>query len=266
MPILKQQRAAPMLKEAIVLDMGDLRRQAEQLKQAARDQAERIIADAEQRAVSIAEQAGAEASSRGYEEGLAKGLEEGRQQGHAEALQQAAQQFAAIQQAWTKALQTWEQNRHDMATDARQTVLRVALLFAEKVVQRVIEVDPSVIADQLAEALQYVLRPTEVNVHIHPDDRPALDETLPAVLNEFENVTQVHLVHDEKLTRGGCTISYGQGRIDATVDTQFRRIAAMLLPDGTPPAASGLPGMPATGVADDADDNNTTNTETTDQT
>ena len=53
MPLIKEQSAAPAIRDAIVLDLGDLAQQATRLKQEARDQAQRIVEEAKQQAEQI---------------------------------------------------------------------------------------------------------------------------------------------------------------------------------------------------------------------
>ena len=106
----------------------------------------------------------------------------------------------------------------------------VAVKLAEKVVRRVPSIDPTVVVDQVAEAIDYVARPCDVTVRIHPDDQPLVAEAMPMLVEQFANIEHVNLTTDETITRGGCTVSFGQGRIDATLDTQLDRIAEAMLP------------------------------------
>ena len=73
-----------------------------------------------------------------------------------------------------------------------------------------------------------MLRPTDVTVSINPADRAALEEAMPRLAAGLPNLTHVRLVDDLGVTRGGCVISYGHGRIDATIETQFDRLVELL--------------------------------------
>lgn len=230
MAVIKSQFAGSFVKDAIVLDMGDLRRQGDQLREAAKAQADGLVAEAKVKAAELAKTAENEAKTRGFEQGMAQGLEQGRKTGHAEALNKMQAQLNQIQQGWLGAAQAWNDQRAQMDREARQAVLQLGLLFAEKVVQRVIQVDPMVIVDQLAESLAYVMRPTDVTVHINPEDRPALEESMPQLIAGLPHLLHVRLVDDATVARGGCTIQYGQGRIDATVHTQMQRLVELMIP------------------------------------
>ncbi len=237
MPVVKNQQAAPMIKEAIVLDLGDIGRQAARMRVAAEAKATEIV-EASQRQ---AQQLISEASDRGYREGYARGMTEGveagRAKGYAEALAAGAERLTKLQQAWSEVASQWESQRKDMAREANQAVLHLALALAERVVHRVLEVDRSVIVEQVANALSHVLRPMDPMVKINPADRALLDEAMPQLLREFNQFEHVHLVEDESVAPGGCVVATGQGLIDAQIETQLERIVEMMLPGAARPPA-----------------------------
>jgi len=230
MPLLKHNDTSRIDHDAVVLDLGDLRRQGETIKQRARDEAARIIADARAEAARLTENAAAEGHQQGLAQGRAEGLEQGRQQGHAEALQQTAEGLRKLQEAWINAGQQWDAERRAMVLDARQSLLELAVTIAEKVTRRVPTVDPSVVVDQVAAAIEHVVRPGDVKIRIHPEDRPLIEEALPEMARSFAAAEHVQLVDDAGIERGGCIVVTRRGRIDATLDTQLNRLVDALLP------------------------------------
>ena len=230
MALMKAQQATPALKEAVVLDLGDIGAQAAKIRAQAEAKAAEIVADAERKAAEIT--AGAE--QRGHDEGRQKGydqgLEEGRRAGHDEAFAAMQDQLQQLTTAWHDVAGQWDAQRQDMDREARQAVLEFALRMAEKLIHRAIEVDPTVVVDQLAQALSHVLRPLDVTVRAHPDDVPLLEEALPDLIAEFSHLQHVQLHRDAEVSRGGCIVSFGQGRIDATIETQLERVIDTILP------------------------------------
>ncbi len=230
MPVIKSGYAETVLKDAIVLDLGDIARQGELMRQAAEAKARQIIEAADTEAKRRGLDASEKGHAKGYAEGLEKGLADGRERGHAEALSDASERLATIQQAWIDAAATWDSEREGMHRSARRAVLELALELARKVVHRVVETDEQIVADQLDHALAYVLHPVDVTVRICPDDRPVLEEAMPDLTARVLNVKHLHLVDDDQIGRGGCVLSYGQGQIDATIETQLRRLVELMLP------------------------------------
>ena len=236
MPLMKAQQAGPLLKDAIVLDMGDLRRQAKQIIAIAERKARRDLAEAQREAARMAKQTSEHAFEEGRAEGLQRGLTEGRQAGRDEALEQASNELAQIQATWLETGTQMQKQLAQIEKDARDAVLQLALTFAKKLVHRVIEVDPAVIVDQVASAVEHLLRPINATVRICPDDRPTLEEVMPQLMEQFAQLKHVHLVDDPQLARGGCVISYGQGVIDASLDTQMRRLVECMVPNEQQPS------------------------------
>ncbi len=231
MPVLKQHNNTPAMREAIVLDLGDIGAQAARIRAAAETQASKIISDARAKSESLAEQLHDEAEKQGYAAGLEKGVAEGREQGRAEALAASAEQLQQLTAAWSQVATDWEQQRVDMEREARQAVLSFALSAAEKIVHRVIEVDESVVVDQAAQALSLVLSAHDASVCIHPVDRPMLEDAMPELIRELASLDHIQLVDDESITPGGCVVVFGQGRVDATIERQLQRLIDLILPE-----------------------------------
>lgn len=230
MPVIKGYTASGMTREAIVLDLGDLGRQAARLQAAAESKARKIIADAEQEAARLIEEARTKGLMEGRNEGVQRGIKEGREQGHKEALQQMTPQLQQLHEAWTLTLHEWQGQREAIEREARQSIVDISLVVAEKLVNRIIEVDASVIVDQVDQALSFILQPMDVMVKISPRDRAALDEALPQLRGEFAHLKNIILVEDAGLSPGGCVVTYGQGQIDASIETQLRRLVELMLP------------------------------------
>lgn len=234
MAVIKQQHAAPLLKEAIVLDLGDVGRQAARIMAAAQDKAGRLVSEAEAKAkklIESAEQHGHEKGYQlGYEEGLAAGTQQGLEQGHNEAYTQANDKLQQIQDTWRTALASWEQQHIDFTTQASESILELALRLTEKLVHRVVEVDSSVVVDQVGAALAHVMGDTQVVIRICPQDRAAVDENLPELMAEFSHLTHAKVVDDPQISPGGCIVTYGQGRVDGTLETQLARAVDLILP------------------------------------
>jgi flagellar assembly protein FliH len=233
MPILKGQDAQTAARGAIVLDLGDLRRQADRILAEARAKAQYLLADAHQRAKMEGEHALAQAQAQGHAEGLARGLEEGARRGEAKALEAMRERLEQIENAWMTAGQELESRRAEMMRQAKRGVLDLAVAMGRKVVHRVIEVDPTVIEDQLELTLGLVLRPLEVTIRIHPEDAPLVDQIMPRLREQYAHLKHVTIIGDPSVGRGGCVISFGQAKIDASIHTQLERIVRTLLPAGT---------------------------------
>jgi flagellar assembly protein FliH len=234
MSVIKANNTVGYAKDAVVLDLGDLGRQAARLRMVAEDKAGQIITEAERKAkelVAGAEQIGFE---QGQQAGQEQGLAEGREQGRQDALAEYKEQFEQLHAAWSDVATQWDAQTKGMAIEARQVIVEFALKMAERLVHRVIEVDPTVIVDQVAGALALVLRPMDVSVRVHPSEIPVISEALPQLMAEFDHLEHIHLAEDAQVSPGGCIVAYGQGQIDATIEKQIERVVNLILPADSP--------------------------------
>jgi flagellar assembly protein FliH len=231
--MIRRADQSTVAREAVALNLGDLFRQGEAIKQAARDQAEAMLAAAraerDRISASASAEAGAQGLARGLEEGRAKGLEEGLARATAE--HRAA--LESLEKAWSQCLESFESHRDRLLIEARQDVLRLALLIAGRVTHRVVRAEEGVVADQMAAVLAQVLRPTRLVVSVHPDDLPSAETALPLLLKRFRNASSAELTTDPVLAPGSCVArAEGGASIDASIETQLERIAEALIPSG----------------------------------
>lgn len=245
MPLIRQSLADPTVRDAVVLHLGDLHRAGEHLRDQARLEAETILAAARaerDRVVSGAEKDG---QARGLEKGLAEGRQRGAEEARARSLAEWRERLAGLEKGWGDALDRFLAERERMLLEARQDVLRLAILLAERITKRALTVDPSLVGDQVAEVLALVARPSRLVLSLHPEDRPIIEEILPGLRRRFASVEHLELVDDASLPRGSCLARTAGGVIDASISTQLDRIAAALLPGGAGRPAE-LPIAPAT--------------------
>jgi flagellar assembly protein FliH len=218
-------------REAVVLDLGDLMRQGERIKAAARAEADRIAAAAREERERLLAGAADEGRKAGFEQGLAQGLTEGERKGREEALADAKPRLEALVTRWSEALAAFEAAREDMLRDARRDVVRLAALAAEKLARRAVRLNESSAADQLAAVLGLIVRPTRLVVAVHPGDEAIVREAAPALVEKLSAGSHVEFVTDPGLTPGSCVArTPGGGEIDASIQTQVDRMLEALLP------------------------------------
>ena len=230
MALMKSSAATPALREAVVLDLGDVGAQAAKIRAAAEAKASEITAEAERKARELTAGAEQKGFEQGEAAGRAEGYEAGKQAGRDEAFAAMQDELQQVVAAWHDVAAQWDAQRQEMHREARQAVLEFALRMAEKLIHRAIEVDPTIVVDQLANALSHVLRPLDVTVRAHDADLPLIEEALPDLMAEFGQLQHVHLQGDDTITRGGCVVSFGQGQIDATIEKQLERVIDTILP------------------------------------
>jgi flagellar assembly protein FliH len=235
--------------------LRDFRAEAERTVAAARHEADELLAAARTRAAELE----AAARDKGHADGWRQGYHQGQKLGHAEALEQHGQAMHLAAQALTRLEESIESARAEVESAALSDVVRLALAVAERVTKRAGRVDPSVLAENLREAMRLAVRGGVVRVHVNPQQRRVLDALLPQLRAECSGPPGAsagggggaglgfEVVDDEAILPGGCRIVTSGGRVDADLQTQLDRLAARLLPDraadrGSEAAAGGTGG------------------------
>ncbi|MAE66724.1 MAG: hypothetical protein CMJ18_20850 [Phycisphaeraceae bacterium] len=236
MPVLKRAQAEAATQSAIVLDLGDLRREAARIVAEARSTAKQIVEQAEADAGTVRAQARGEGAAQGLEEGRARGLEEGRGQGREEAFAQHSGALEQLASAWGEALKGWQTRCDEIAGGAEASIVSFALKLGRKIVHRTIELDDTIVVDQVRAAIGHVLSPCDVAIRIHHDDRPLVEAALPQLTTLVDGVERVRMIDDDSMSRGGCRVTHAEGEVDAAIETQCARIATLIQPEMIEPA------------------------------
>jgi flagellar biosynthesis/type III secretory pathway protein FliH len=244
MALIRNANAATIARDAIVLDLGDLREQGERMLRGVRAEAERVMEQAKSERARILEGAAEQGRAEGHAAGLEEGRAAGRIEAKAEALAEHGEELGKIAAAWTASLEEFSRRRDDLVRGALQDVVRLGVAIGERLTKRTIELNPEVVRDQLAATLAVVVRPTELTIRIHPEDRAIVERALPGLVAAMPAIRHAEIVDDPSVERGGCLArsradangeDAGGGEIDARIGVQLERIVSTLLPGEQPP-------------------------------
>jgi flagellar assembly protein FliH len=172
----------------------------------------------------------AEAQARGYEDGRADGYADGYAAGRSEALAAAASAEEASGEAVEAALAALAAVGGDLSARHREVVAGLeavlvdgAMELATAIVGRDLELALAPGRDALARALRLAEGTDAVFVRMHPDDVATLGEH--ADLAPGRDLT---VVADPAVSRGGCVVDVGDGRVDARLDAALERVREVL--------------------------------------
>jgi flagellar assembly protein FliH len=231
MPLIRQSNRHEIARDAVVLDLGDLRRQADALKQHALDEAQALR---EQGAIER-ERLIAGGREQGFAEGRVTGLAEGRAAGLAEGRAQALAEHNAaltkLEKSWEHALRDFSAARDEMLEQAKIDVIRLAIEVANKITRNA-AANSAAICAQLEDVLKAAARATKLVILIHPEDEAFARQALPALIARLAPGGHAEITSENSVPRGTCVARCGVtgARIDASIETQLARIADALLP------------------------------------
>lgn len=169
---------------------------AQQALEDAEQEAAQIIADAQARA----EQLHQEAHKQGIEQGQREALEH----------------LGRARAEYDRLLRAQEQDMLDLA-----------LGIAQRIINRTVALDPSVIRDVVAQTLEQVRHKRQILVLLNPEDMRRLEPDRAALQGVVEGAS-LYFDEDPQISPGGCVIETESGRIDARLEVQLAAIRAAL--------------------------------------
>jgi flagellar assembly protein FliH len=232
MAVLRNGDALRLGSEAIVLDLGDLARQGEALRERARREAEEILAAARAERERLIVGAQKEGYARGFEEGRAEGLRQGLEEGRRQGLAERSAELASLEKAWTDAVTEFRSRREVLLREARDRLIWIALEIARRVTRRQYEHDPGAVVRELLDAaLELAGRASHVVVCVNAEDESLARQAIPGTMKLLAAGAHVEVRSDPSLPRGSCVVrTDAGGEVDASIGTQLDRIARALLP------------------------------------
>jgi flagellar assembly protein FliH len=227
MPLIKATNAAPSLSP---FSLADIEKQAQAILVRAQQQADQLLAAAQTQAEGLKQQAHAEGLAAGQKEGLARGRDEGLKAGREQALAEHRSKLTQLVNALSAACRQIEQSRLELQQAASRDVIQLSVAIARRVTKLQGAQDPQVAVANVTEALKLVTHASDVRIAVHPQQRSAMEEALPAIKMHWPALEHVRIVEDAGLSPGSCRLYTQHGRIDADLDAQLDRVAADLVP------------------------------------
>ncbi len=154
-------------------------------------------------------------------EAFAKGFAQGERSGQ----EAADQRGEAMLRRLTETLQELTQLRSQMIHQTERQMVELAVAVARRVVHREVSLDPDLLVAMARVALERLGDAARITVRLNPDDYQSTGAARVAQLTA-SNVT---VVADGRIPRGGCRVESEMGILDAGIDAQIQEIAQALL-------------------------------------
>lgn len=182
----------------------------------------------------------------GRRSGLAEGFQRGFEAGaaHARAEHEAAQKAAggALAQRIESLVAAFAQQMQAIERDAADEVVALAIEIARHAVRATPALRPETIVPVVQEALAGIVdESVRMHLRLNPADAALVGDELGARLAN----TNCEIVADPSVSAGGCRIETPRARVDATIETRWRRtLAALGLADRAGLAPAGADDAP----------------------
>jgi flagellar assembly protein FliH len=139
------------------------------------------------------------------------------------------QQMAEIVTALKAATAQIEQSRHTWQQHWERHAVHLASAIAERVCRRELARQPQIPLDWIREALALAAGNAEVIVRLSPTDHTAIESHVQRLTSELTGLGTVKIVADESIAAGGCRVDTEFGSLDQQLESQLARITEELL-------------------------------------
>jgi flagellar assembly protein FliH len=107
--------------------------------------------------------------------------------------------------------------------EAEGELLRLSVEIARQIIRREVTTDPSVVTRAIRAAFDYLGDQSQVRISVNPEDMREIQRLLPD-LAQIHRLEGFEVTEDRAVTRGGCVLETGFGRINGTIEDQLDMI------------------------------------------
>lgn len=119
-----------------------------------------------------------------------------------------------------------DQKVKEMQHEMQKMVLPLALKAAKKIVGEQLALSPETIVEIVLQALKPVRQSHEVKIYVCKEDKELLESEKNKLKALFDHLRILTIEEREGLTQGSCVIETEGGIINATLENQWRALAA----------------------------------------
>lgn len=184
------------------------REEATEILTRARDQATAVVSGAKN------EQGRIEEAAR--QKGLLLGRDEARKEALAH-VQSAVDTLAA-------AAANLREEKSNFLRSGADGMIEIISVILERILRAPIKVDDDLVRRTIAQAVTEVTSSDTITIRVNPDDLGVATEFQKEILGIVENLSDITIIPDAGITRGGALIETAFGRIDARLETQLAEI------------------------------------------
>jgi len=121
------------------------------------------------------------------------------------------------------------QKRNEIIEGAETQLINLVLLMVKKVVKVISENQKNVVISNVIQALRKLKSRGDVVIRVNLEDVQLATEHTKEFIRMIENIRSVSIVEDTTVDKGGCVIETDFGEIDARISSQLHEIEEKIL-------------------------------------
>ena len=158
----------------------------------------------------------AEAYGRGREEGYAQGKKDG--------CSEVEKELHTATQALADGLEQISRLRESLLNRSKEDMIRLVMAVSRQVIQAEIEEKSDFVVKTVSRAIEAAVESDEYYIKVHPSDLEQVKANAPLFLASMKGLENIHFIADESISQGGCRAESRAGDVDATIESQMKKI------------------------------------------
>jgi len=202
-------------------------REAEAIRQQAREEAAQITGQAQEEAMNLLARERERVESillAEIETAKAQGYEEGRLTAEQQVASEWNARFDEIEQLHHLAIE--ERNRY--LAESEPLLVELAVSIARKIIHQELSVSSEWVAQAVSAALEEIHDAGKIEVRVHPADFETVQARREGLRKEVPGQSELLILPDRGVERGGCVVQTAFGNVDARLDTQLEEVKKAL--------------------------------------
>lgn len=110
-----------------------------------------------------------------------------------------------------------------------EQLLKLICQVAETIIYTQIGLDREVVKRTILNVFKTIPQPTNVSIHIHPDDYEQIDTAKAEFFENIQTLKQVSVVSDTTITRGGCRVMSDVGAVNTDIEARLEDVKSSLM-------------------------------------
>lgn len=163
------------------------------------------------------------------EQKVREAYEEGLRRGHAAGEQRFNEGVGNAVETLHAACDRMLQARTEFLESLQPQLVRLAVSLAERILEREVQLDSTIVATTARAALEQVLDAERVVLRVNPSDLSVLRERKAEYLAEFERIKTLEFAPDAEIPSGGCIAETDRLEIDARLSEQLATMMTQML-------------------------------------
>jgi flagellar assembly protein FliH len=157
-----------------------------------------------------------EAYENGFSQGEKDGFEIGEQKG------------AKLVERLEALLMELQQLPKHIIQQSEKELVDIVFKIAAKVVHQQMKDENNTIATTILDAIYLAAEKKEITLRVNPEDYELVEKLRPEIFSSIRELKTMTVTSDVSVTRGGCLLETARGNIDASIETQLKKISEAL--------------------------------------